>query len=94
MSGNQHSRYTVLFSGNVQGVGFRFTTSAIAKRHEVSGYVRNLPDGRVELIAEGSLAELDKFLTAIRQRMQDFIRDAEIDRSQANGEFTAFTIRT
>lgn len=94
MSGNQPSRYSVLFSGNVQGVGFRFTTIAIAKHYDVCGYVRNLPSGQVELVAEGNFDELDRFLAAIRQRMQDFIRDVEIDQSPATSEFSSFTIRT
>ena len=94
MTGNQQVRYRVLFSGNVQGVGFRYTTSAVAKRHAVSGYVRNLPNGQVELVAEGSLDELVRFLAALRERMQDFIHDVKIDQSQASGEFSSFTIRT
>ena len=93
MSGNQPSRYSVLFSGNVQGVGFRYTTSAIAKHYDVSGYVRNLPSGQVELVAEGTIEELDRFLAALRQRMQDFIRDEKIDQSPATSEFSSFTIR-
>jgi len=94
MSENQPSRYSVLFSGNVQGVGFRFTTSAIAKHYDVSGYVRNLPGGQVELVAEGNCDELDRFLAALRQRMQDFIRNVKIDQSSATHEFSSFTIRT
>ena len=46
-------RRRVYFSGRVQGVGFRFTCQSLARGFEVAGYVRNLPDGRVELVAEG-----------------------------------------
>ena len=93
MSENQPARYSVLFSGAVQGVGFRFTTSAIAKNFDVSGYVRNLANGQVELVAEGNSNELDGLLAEIRQRMQDYIRDVTIDRLPANGEFSSFVIR-
>ncbi len=46
-------RAHVYYSGQVQGVGFRFTCRQLASRHVVGGFVRNLPDGRVELVAEG-----------------------------------------
>jgi acylphosphatase len=55
----------VFFSGHVQGVGFRYTVKQIAKGFEVIGWVRNLPDGRVELQASGAADELDAFLKAV-----------------------------
>lgn len=50
-----------IVSGVVQGVGFRFFTQRIAARHQVTGYVRNLPDGRVEALAEGSEQAVEEF---------------------------------
>jgi acylphosphatase len=50
-----------LISGEVQGVGFRFFTQRAAARHQIKGYVRNLADGRVEALAEGSAAEVEAF---------------------------------
>lgn len=50
-----------MISGMVQGVGFRFFTQRIAARHQVRGYVRNLPDGRVESLAEGSEKAVEDF---------------------------------
>lgn len=50
-----------MVSGGVQGVGFRFFAQRVAARHQVVGYVRNLPDGRVEAIAEGSRANVEAF---------------------------------
>lgn len=50
-----------LVSGEVQGVGFRFFAQRVAARHQVVGYVRNLPDGRVEAVAEGSRANVESF---------------------------------
>ena len=50
-----------IVSGDVQGVGFRFFAQRVAARHQVTGYVRNLPDGRVEILAEGTLESIEGF---------------------------------
>jgi acylphosphatase len=60
-------RLTVLYSGRVQGVGFRATIRQLACGYEVTGTVRNLPDGRVEVIAEGIRDELEAFLAGISE---------------------------
>lgn len=55
------------YSGRVQGVGFRYTVKRIASGFEVTGWVRNLPDGRVEMqVMAGDAAELSAFLDAVR----------------------------
>jgi acylphosphatase len=83
----------VLYSGHVQGVGFRYTAQQVASRFEVVGKVRNLSDGRVELIAEGSRAELDAFRQAIREAgMDHFIDREEVSWSQASNQFRGFQI--
>jgi len=64
---NSRKRLHVLYSGRVQGVGFRYTAKTVATGFEVTGIVRNLPDGRVELIAEGLKDELEGFQQAIRE---------------------------
>ena len=56
----------VFYEGRVQGVGFRYTARRVASGYDVSGYVRNLPDGRVELVASGEPDEVDDFLAAMR----------------------------
>ena len=61
------ARATVFYSGRVQGVGFRATVRQLACGYEINGTVRNLEDGRVELIAEGERAEVEAFLTAIAE---------------------------
>ncbi len=86
-------RYTVYFSGRVQGVGFRYNTSTIARRYDVTGFVRNLTDGRVELVVEGDRQELDEFLREVRERFFGNIRDERLDRQAASGEFEGFEIR-
>jgi acylphosphatase len=86
-------RRTVYYSGHVQGVGFRYTTHSIARGRNVTGYVRNLPDGRVELVAEGAPREIDAFLQEVRDELGSYIRDERTDSGAANGEFSSFEIR-
>jgi len=86
-------RVTVLFSGNVQGVGFRYTARHLARGFEVTGYVRNLTDGRVELVAEGETAEVDRFVQDIQQEMGGYISKTRIVRESASGEFAGFSVR-
>ena len=92
-SGVAPQRRTVQYSGRVQGVGFRYTTRTIAHRYAVAGYVRNQPDGRVELVAEGAPHELDSFLGEVRERFFGNIRDERTDGQPATGEYTGFDIR-
>lgn len=87
-------RYTVYFSGNVQGVGFRYTVVGLARQLPVTGYVQNLPDRRVVLVVEGEQGVLDQFIAAILEQFQGYVRSHTIDRSPATGEFAAgFSIR-
>ena len=86
-------RHTVHYTGHVQGVGFRYTTHSIARNHEVTGFVRNLADGRVELVVEATRQETDAFLEAIRDRLGNHIRNEQGDIGPATGEFHSFEIR-
>ncbi|HEY2158547.1 MAG TPA: acylphosphatase [Isosphaeraceae bacterium] len=70
-------RQRVLYDGRVQGVGFRFTAARLAPRFGVSGWVRNLPDGRVELEAQGETEALRGFLDAIRGELGPKIHRAD-----------------
>ena len=86
-------RMQIVYSGNVQGVGFRYNVKSTATGFEVTGSVRNLPDGRVELIAEGSKPELEAFRQAIRDSGLDhFIDDEKIAWSEAQSQFRGFEI--
>ena len=82
----------VLFRGHVQGVGFRMTTQRIARRHVVTGFVRNLPSGDVELAAQGEADEVQRFIGEVSNRLGDYIRDVEIS-DEPLGEYAAFEIR-
>jgi len=61
------SAMQVLFEGSVQGVGFRYTVRHIAKGFDVTGWVKNLRDGRVEMQVDGANDEVNAFLDAIMQ---------------------------
>ena len=89
----QYKRRTVHFGGRVQGVGFRYTTRNVALGYDVQGYVRNLPDGRVELVMEGPDAQMDQVVGEVQRRMTDYIRSLESQVGPATREFEHFSIR-
>ena len=77
----------------MQGVGFRYAAKTAAASFEINGIIRNLPDGRVELVAEGERAELEAFRAAIRDEgLAGFIRDEQVTWSAAQNEFRGFEI--
>ncbi|MBU0549233.1 MAG: acylphosphatase [Candidatus Omnitrophica bacterium] len=86
-------RIHVFYSGRVQGVGFRFTAQDTARDLGILGWVRNLSDGRVELIAEAEEPVLKNFLARIEQDFKDYLRHSDVHREQSTGEFTGFGIR-
>lgn len=86
-------RLHILYSGRVQGVGFRYQAKVTATGFDVAGTVRNLPDGRVELTAEGETEELEAFREAIKESgVGPMIRREETEWSEATGEFRGFEI--
>ena len=86
-------RLHVYFSGHVQGVGFRYSVKQLSLEFDVTGWVKNLPDGRVELLAEGERNELETFQAAIPDAgLRRFIRDTQSHWSESTGEFRGFEI--
>ena len=83
----------VYYDGRVQGVGFRQTAWQLAAGFDVVGYVKNLPDGRVELLAEGQPDELDRFLAAVAQQLDRYIRHTDCRTNAASGAYRDFEIR-
>ena len=86
-------RRRVHFAGHVQGVGFRYSAVSVARRYAVSGYVQNLSDGRVVLVAEGEVPELDRFLADLGETMRASIRETQSESGSPTGEFRGFQVR-
>lgn len=86
-------RIETIYSGRVQGVGFRATCVSIARGYRVTGTVQNLNDGNVVLIAEGIESEVNAMLAEIRQRFANHIRDESSHLSQATGEYSKFEFK-
>jgi len=87
-------RWTIHFAGRVQGVGFRASTEHLAAGFAVTGYVRNLSDGRVELVAEGTAEELSGLVREIQARLGQYIRQQTQTTDPASGEWGDFSIRS
>jgi acylphosphatase len=86
-------RLNIFYSGRVQGVGFRYTMKTVAAGFDIAGLIRNLPDGRVELVAEGTPAELTAFREAIiGAGLAGFIRDEQVTWADEKNEFSGFEI--
>lgn len=74
-------------------MGFRYTTFQVAKEYEVSGLVKNLPDGRVQLEAEGSPQTVKDFIAAVEERLHGYIRKTERQQSRPEAKFQGFSIQ-
>ncbi len=90
---SMNKRLHIYYSGSVQGVGFRFLAQSAAHQLDVTGWVKNLEDGRVEMVCEGPAAALNKFLDRIKDILGGYIRDARIESEKATGEFEGFDIK-
>lgn len=86
-------RMEILYSGRVQGVGFRYTAKSVATGFEITGTIRNLPDGQVELLAEGTQDELESFRKAVRDSgLEHFIEQENVRWTDVRNEFRGFEI--
>ena len=82
----------IIFSGTVQGVGFRFTAHRIARRYDLAGFVKNLPDGSVEMLAQGTADDIDNCLRDISESLTGHIRDTDINDTSPNPQYNEFKI--
>jgi acylphosphatase len=82
----------IYYAGQVQGVGFRATAASIARLHLVRGWVRNLADGRVELVVDASADVVERFLADIRKRMGKYILSEEIADRKLDESLDGFLI--
>ncbi len=82
----------IIFRGRVQGVGFRYTTYRIAGGYNVAGFVRNLPDGTVEMLAQGPADEVDRCIREVQDSFAGYIREARIEQIPCNPRYSDFGI--
>lgn len=82
----------VRYSGQVQGVGFRYTACRVAKNYDISGYAKNLPDGTVECLIEGDSKQIAGFLGDLANQMSGYIRKAQIQSAPPSGRYYDFGI--
>ena len=83
----------IVFSGNVQGIGFRYTAHRIAGRYSLTGYVRNTPNSNVELFLQGHPKDIEDCLDDIKATFSNYIREVKIEEAEFNPEYDSFTIR-
>lgn len=81
-----------MFSGRVQGVGFRYTAARMAQKFPVTGFVKNLSNGQVELMAEGEEKSLEDFLKAIKEAFQQYLRGVDTQWGETTGRYQGFKI--
>ena len=86
-------RKRVTYSGHVQGVGFRYTVRQTAANYAVTGYVRNLSNGKVEMVVEGQTKEIKAFMDSIQQEMAGYTRETAVHDEYFTNEFDSFSIR-
>ena len=82
----------IIFVGRVQGVGFRFTAHRMANRHQLSGFVRNMSDGTVEMLAQGSVNDIDDCIQDLKEYYPGYIRESEIEEIPPDPQYTDFRI--
>jgi acylphosphatase len=82
----------IIFSGRVQGVGFRYTARQIAARYGLTGFVRNLSDGTVEMFAQGCANDLAQCLRDINKSFAGYVRDTKIEDASPNAGYDEFSI--
>ena len=82
----------IIFTGRVQGVGFRFTAYDIAHRHQLTGFVRNLWDGTVEMLAQGPTEDIDNCIRDIKESFAGYVRDTRIEEIPPDPKYKDFKI--
>ena len=83
----------LVFIGRVQGVGFRYTAHRMARRYEITGFVRNLPDRTVEMLAQGPESDIANCLEEIQEYFGRSIREIKATEITPDPRYTDFRIR-
>jgi acylphosphatase len=82
----------IIFTGRVQGVGFRFTAHRIARLNQLKGFIRNLPNGSVEMLAQGYSEDVDDCIENIKESFAGYIKDTEIEELPLDPRYKDFKI--
>jgi acylphosphatase len=82
----------IIFTGRVQGVGFRFTAFNIANRYHLTGLVRNLPEGAVEMVAQGNANDIDDCIRGIKESFASYIKETKTEEISPNPQYKDFKI--
>lgn len=88
---NDQARH-LIFHGRVQGVGFRFTCHRIARHYTITGYVKNRPDGTVEMLMQGTVPDIDRCVQEIEAHFSGYIRDIHTTERDVDPAYTDFHI--
>ena len=87
------ARKRAVYQGRVQGVGFRYTTISIARRFPVVGYVKNLRDGSVEVLASGRSEDVREFFEAVSSAFSKYVTGCSVDEDRSGENYVQFEIR-
>lgn len=87
------SRVQIKYSGNVQGVGFRWKVSQIAKSYKLTGYVQNLSDGKVELLLEGEESDVQEMSKDVANQLRDYWTSFEREDKPGKAHHANFSIK-
>ncbi len=82
----------IIFTGRVQGVGFRFTARRAASRRQLTGYVRNMPNGSVEMLAQGRPEDVDDCIQDIKEYFAGYLKETKIEEIPPDPRYTDFKI--
>ncbi len=82
----------IIFIGRVQGVGFRFTARRAASRRQLTGFVRNVPDGTVEMLAQGRPEDVDDCIQDIKEYFAGYLTETRIEEIPPDPRYTDFKI--
>jgi|HubBroStandDraft_6_1064221.scaffolds.fasta_scaffold142924_2 acylphosphatase len=88
-----HCCRRIIFEGRVQGVGFRYTTASAARAYRINGYVRNCPDGSVELVASGHRQQVEQLLESLVKNFAGHIERQSVEELDVSEPFDGFEIR-
>jgi len=80
----------IFFSGSVQGVGFRFTAERVAMRYNLTGFVRNTSEGRVEMLVQGRAEDIDDCIEDLQQTFA--VRNTQIEQVEFDSSYDDFRI--